>query len=1200
MKKILIYLFGIIVFVLSAPDLHASHIVGGEMTYRHISGRKFEIRLSLRRDCFNGSVEAQFDDPANIAIYNSEGKLLNYLGFQGILQPKFNNDDTLNEILKTECEVIGGDVCVHTTTYIDTVELPFLTGGYLFVYQRCCRNKTLTNVLDPEFTGATYTLRITEDALRYNNSSPKFVAWPPIYICGDRPLVFNHSAIDAEGDSIVYSLCAPYQGGDTSNSKPTVAARPPYKTIVYRQPYSLFNLLGNSPALAIDRNTGILTGTPDPTVTGQYLVGVCMSEFRNGRLLSEIRRDFQYNVRICTTNPVAQFSPDAHVKCEGDLTVAFKNNSVNAKDYTWIFDYPFNNIVHKVVDTTITYPKAGKYRVALIATRQTGCIDTNIQNIYLYDSTLLKADFDFNFGSCDQTIDVNFNDKSFDSLLSIKNWDWSIQLNGNVYKAVIPSPSFSLQDTGLATVTLIITSEGGCLDTITKQLRFNRLKPSFIGPIIPICIGESTRLINIPDNRFQYTWAPSSSLSCDNCPDPVASPTQTTTYYLTITDGNCTEYDSVLVKVSTLLDIDISGDHIICSDTSRLLAIGGVVQTIEWSNDPTFANVIKRGDFSLTSIVNDSMIFYVRGKSGANCPGGDSITVYNEKVKFKSSRDDYKFCEQDTFELELKNERPEHQLVYNWQPEAMILSGQGSSKVTASVPSCHNQDFVITAQNQHLCTTKDTVPVSIICKPKADYEVLKNCDNTLVSFINRSETGNYTWDFGDQTTSNEKDPIHFYNKTGIYIVTLSVQAECFNQIKDTVNVGFIMLSLNDTVLSCQGTPVYLNPNPDPKFTYTWSPEEGLNDPNIPNPLSSGTKSRTYNVRITDPSIPDCYIDRKVTVYVPPDIDLRINHDTVLCYSHQIVLQAKTSVLAKIEWVDEVGLLIGTGYTLEKEINDSMFVYSIATDIYGCSELDSFRVIPVDTRYRIEGKDRLCPGTDGFIQFIPENSHRYKVNWSPGSIVNSPNSERVIVKPIDTTIYYIDFVNEYGCAYRDSFQVNISKFEPPLEAYAEDDTIFLSQSTVLHVNRGYKNYIWVLNYDLSCSTCTDPIAMPKASTRYTVKATNEDGCEESTDVTVIVIRPNCDESDVYIPNIFSPNGDSKNDEFRIQSNFVKKVHMEIYNRWGQKVFESDNPSVGWDGKFEGRELPPDVYGYFFSVLCIDEKEYFKKGNVTLVR
>lgn len=150
---------------------------------------------------------------------------------------------------------------------------------------------------------------------------------------------------------------------------------------------------------------------------------------------------------------------------------------------------------------------------------------------------------------------------------------------------------------------------------------------------------------------------------------------------------------------------------------------------------------------------------------------------------------------------------------------------------------------------------------------------------------------------------------------------------------------------------------------------------------------------------------------------------------------------------------------------------------------------------------------------------------------------------MIVKPIDTTIYYIDFVNEYGCAYRDSFQVNISRFEPPLEAYAEDDTIFLSQSTVLHVNRGYKDYVWVIDYDLSCSTCTDPIAKPKFSTVYTVKATNEDGCEESTNVTVIVIRPNCDESDVYIPKIIS-NGDSRMMNSGYRAILRKEVHMEI--------------------------------------------------------
>lgn len=128
--------------------LKASHIVGGEITYRHISGQLFEIRLSLRRDCFNGSPEAEFDDPAHIGVFDSEGALVRDVGLRGLIQMKFNKDDTLNEILRTECEVIGGDVCVHTTTYIDTVYLKPRLGGYTLAYQRCCRNKTITNIVD--------------------------------------------------------------------------------------------------------------------------------------------------------------------------------------------------------------------------------------------------------------------------------------------------------------------------------------------------------------------------------------------------------------------------------------------------------------------------------------------------------------------------------------------------------------------------------------------------------------------------------------------------------------------------------------------------------------------------------------------------------------------------------------------------------------------------------------------------------------------------------------------------------------------------------------------------------------------------------------------------------------------------------------------------------------------------------------------
>jgi gliding motility-associated-like protein len=176
----------------------------------------------------------------------------------------------------------------------------------------------------------------------------------------------------------------------------------------------------------------------------------------------------------------------------------------------------------------------------------------------------------------------------------------------------------------------------------------------------------------------------------------------------------------------------------------------------------------------------------------------------------------------------------------------------------------------------------------------------------------------------------------------------------------------------------------------------------------------------------------------------------------------------------------------------------------------------------------------------------------------------------------------------------------------LEAYAEEDTIYLGQSTVLHVNRDYTQYNWIIPYNLSCTDCTDPIASPIYSTLYTVQAKNADNCMDQTDVRVIVIRPQCNEEDVFMPNVFSPNGDGENDTLMIRSNFLKSVELYIYDRWGQRVFETkfetSNPQSvkWWDGKFNGTELAPDVYAYYFKVVCVDNRNYAKKGNVTIIK
>ncbi|MDQ3143154.1 MAG: PKD domain-containing protein [Bacteroidota bacterium] len=1203
--KIYSSLLLLIIIISFQNEVKASHIVGGEMTYRCLGGIRYEIRLTLRRDCLLGSPEAQFDDPARIGIFDSDGVILRTLGNYGALIVPFRHDDTLNEILKTECEVIGGDVCVHTTTYIGLVELPFRKGGYIFAYQRCCRNSSILNIVDPELSGATYSVNIGEDALRYCNQGPVFKEWPPIYICGDRPIDFDQSVFDAEGDSLVYSLCIPYEGADTANSKPSIPSRPPFPLVTYKAPYSLFNLIGGFPELSIDRKTGRLTGRPDSSIIpAQYLIAVCVSEYRNGRLLSQSRRDFQYNVRICNTNPEAQFETDDTVKCGGDLTVRFRNKSSNENGLTWYFDYPFNTITSRDSNPTITFPKSGAYRVALLAVRKQDCIDTSYQNIYLYDSTLLNADFKTSYGSCDDSIEVFFEDLSYDSLLFLNKWEWNVNINGNTYQSNDRNPRFTFYDTGKATINLVVNSSGGCQDTIQREIYLNRLKPRFISSEIPICIGESTPLISNPDSRFTYTWSPSTGLSCSDCPNPIANPGSTTEYHVTITDGKCVEVDSIEVIVSELLAISIKGDSVICQDTVSLNAVGGVESSIQWSGQRDFSTIIKSGDFDFKTAINGSAKFYVRGVSSSNCPGLDSIEVFNQKVEIFGASNQYKFCEKDTFGLTINNKTPGHNLTYIWQPNSYLLSGQGTDSVTLVIPRCEDQVLTVRAENQYKCSAIDTIGLDILCLPSVDFEFDKTCDNTIVSFINRSAAGNYTWDFGDGTpVSNENNPIHNYLRNGRYVVTLRVNAECQNEIKKVIQVGVIVVTLNDSVTSCQGAPVRLNENADLNFKYIWSPAEFLDNPNSANPLATVDTTTVFKVRVIDESIADCFIEREVIVFVAPDINLTVNNDTILCYSNRMVFQATTSVNTKsIQWTDEVGVLLGEGYQLEQDIRDSMYIIAIATDNYGCSELDSFRVIPIFTDYKINGKQNLCPGASGNIEFVSNNSHRYTLNWSPSKYINNPNNSFIVVSPIDTTVFIVDFVNEYGCSFRDSFQINISRFDPPLDAFADDDTIYLGESTVLHVNSQYTNYEWRVpsNGTLSCLGCIDPIATPTNSILYTVKATNADGCNEEAEVRVIVILPKCNEEDVYIPNIFSPNNDAVNNLFRIRSNFLEEVEMYVYDRWGEKVFETKDLNSWWDGMYKGNLLPPDVYAYYFNVKCVDGNTYYKKGNVTLIR
>ena len=86
----------------------------------------------------------------------------------------------------------------------------------------------------------------------------------------------------------------------------------------------------------------------------------------------------------------------------------------------------------------------------------------------------------------------------------------------------------------------------------------------------------------------------------------------------------------------------------------------------------------------------------------------------------------------------------------------------------------------------------------------------------------------------------------------------------------------------------------------------------------------------------------------------------------------------------------------------------------------------------------------------------------------------------------------------------------------------------------------------------------------------------------------------------MPNAFTPNGDSENDVLFVEGNVIDLMYLAIYNRWGEKVFESKDKSIGWDGIYKNELLEPDVYVYYLTIKCVNGEEYFKKGNINLIR
>jgi gliding motility-associated-like protein len=220
-------------------------------------------------------------------------------------------------------------------------------------------------------------------------------------------------------------------------------------------------------------------------------------------------------------------------------------------------------------------------------------------------------------------------------------------------------------------------------------------------------------------------------------------------------------------------------------------------------------------------------------------------------------------------------------------------------------------------------------------------------------------------------------------------------------------------------------------------------------------------------------------------------------------------------------------------------------------------------------------------------------------WTGGIFADSTDLNTTFL-PNSVGTYTLYLSAQNNCQQQtDSLTIIIN---PIVTVLASNDTSIFAGDTVQLNANGASNYTWTPAASLSCSDCPNPLATPTQTTTYNIATT--DLCSEPTSLTITIL-PNPPDPPLptilAIPNGFSPNGDGTNDFFPvIHSSNLAEYHIAIYNRWGEKMFETTNKDQAWDGTYKGKEQELGVYVYYIEYKFESQKAEFTKGNVTLLR
>jgi gliding motility-associated-like protein len=768
--------------------------------------------LRLYRDCTNppgGQVALQTTAPIDF-----------YYGSNGAFYQRVTLNRVELVIVNPNLDSCVADpgICVQEGLFTAIVNnLPPIAGGYHMYFETCCRNNSIDNLNNPGNQGEGYYCKISDNTLLLTNSSPQWRNPPPVFVCLNQNMAFDHGATDADGDSLVYSFYTPFSDIDyvdfnNNLHQVTFTAGNPNNipAVPFLASFSANNPLDVTGATNLTVNSnGIINGIP-PNM-GQYVAGIKCDEYRNGVKIGTVYRDFQFNVVVCPPPALAGIGP---VNACNGTSITFDNTSTsNANDFTWNFGdgSPTSN----AFEPSHTYASLGTYTVTLIAQTGTPCADTATRTFTLSFS---NANFNSTASTCINT-PVNFTNTSTASGGStINSWNWNF--GDGTPNSTLPNPSHTFATSGTLTVTLIVNSTAGCRDTIQLPVNVQGLPVADVGGDVNACLNNPQINLNgVVTNASGGQWLNYSGTMTPNDTDPNATYDPSSSeinagsmdlIWETTGNGLCpSDVDTLHITFVPGPTVDAGPDIQVCRDTTSVplqgtvtVAGGGIWST---TGNGTFSpvnslNTTYTLDASDTAL--DSLYIYLTTTFNGNCIAStDSLLLeFYDPPQIVISNNDTS-CAGHYIQLVVTSTTGSGiwstNGTGNFAPDSTI----GAQYLPSSADETNGSVvlYFTTTNNGGCRMVEDSIEITIIPSPTPSFTFIEDCFNETTVFTDGSTSVGsvvaWEWDFGDGT-SNQQNPSHIFSTEGTQAVTLVVTSNngCTDTLTQNVLVHYLPIA----------------------------------------------------------------------------------------------------------------------------------------------------------------------------------------------------------------------------------------------------------------------------------------------------------------------------------------------------------------------------------------------------------------------